>query len=575
MTTLGLSAPNDTFRPGELERMVGLGVRVFLLYLWDPGNAEHVAEWYDVARDIKRQRPDAVLHVRLERRGDLGNAFEAAEQLAAIVAYRPDDASSTFGELVASWRVGNESNIESPALAPAQWAIWQVVMLRRARIVCPKGTQIFVPALSPSDQPSGTLDEWLFAAVDAATTGSFDGMDCHAYGPPAVQRDVLRKYRARWLKRLLITESNPGAGNAFSHAQWAADLPATLDAAREVGAEALILFIARWHNPDTALPTPVDILGSAPMEAAIRALAKATANAHAYETAKEATVIKGLALWVWYWEDRFVDLAERVGATTLLVKAADGVSRWAQWPVAAAKCREAGIRPVPWSYNYGHPGEIEALVRVCERTNVDTFIIDPEIEFERLPKAKQRAFVEMVRAAKARGYRVGCATWARPEAHGAYRFDYLSEVVDVWLPMVAWMAWSPRMAAHWLDHWDTFNYGPTAPWLPAYAVGSDELAASVQLALERYGAATLWAAHEMTEGDVTALEAIRKQAKTDGQQDDPVTAFVRQVGATGNVADVLHLLWALSSGQRTGGDPGAAACIEAAVIRIKQLVGLQ
>lgn len=35
MTTVGLGAPSDTRRPGELARMLGLGVRVLLLSPWD------------------------------------------------------------------------------------------------------------------------------------------------------------------------------------------------------------------------------------------------------------------------------------------------------------------------------------------------------------------------------------------------------------------------------------------------------------------------------------------------------------------------------------------------------------
>lgn len=276
MTTLGLGAPNDQLRPGELARMLALGIRTFLIYLWDPGNRDHVAYWHWIAFRIRERYPDARIHVRIERRGDLGDPAGATRQLADIIAYRPQNILPSWGELAASYRICNEPNIESPQLTPAQWAAWQVAFAHHVRMVCPDGTRLYVPAISPSNQPSGTFDQWVDAAIDAATDGGFDGVDVHCYGPPAMQRGILIRYRGRWPGPLLVTESNPGAGNVFSHEQWAADLPATLDAAMSVGAEALILFIARWHRPDVVLPTTVDVLGSEPMETAIRALAQTT-----------------------------------------------------------------------------------------------------------------------------------------------------------------------------------------------------------------------------------------------------------------------------------------------------------
>lgn len=244
---------------------------------------------------------------------------------------------------------------------------------------------------------------------------------------------------------------------------------------------------------------------------------------------------RGLGLWVWYWQPEFIALATRIGASYLLVKAADGTATvtgsganrhdWsAQWREAKAACEAAGLGCIPWMYNYGDPAEVEVIAATGERH----IVLDPEIEYERLPRAQQLAFIDRVAALRAQGVTVGCACWARPEAHGAYPFAELGMAIDYWLPMTAWMVWLPRDAEHWMRHWDGFGLGQTIHWLPAYQVSPAELAESVRTALARYGGATVWAAHSITKEMAAALEALHIEPEPPTEQQPPQEVPIEQ-----------------------------------------------
>ena len=202
-----------------------------------------------------------------------------------------------------------------------------------------------------------------------------------------------------------------------------------------------------------------------------------------------------LALWVWNWEDSFIDVAHRIGATHVLVKAADGTDPWRQYSPAAALIRRAGMVPVPWAYNYGDATEPAVLAATGEQI----VCLDPEIEFERLDRLAQQVFCRRVQALRDQGVEVWSACWGQPAAHPGYPWHDLGYAIDRWLPMIAWQDWEPREAGHWLDTWDAAQMGTTTPWLPAYdSVTADELVASVREAQRRYGSASIWAAHTLT-----------------------------------------------------------------------------
>jgi len=202
-----------------------------------------------------------------------------------------------------------------------------------------------------------------------------------------------------------------------------------------------------------------------------------------------------LALWVWNWQDAYVDVARRIGATHVLVKAADGTEPWRQYSPAAVLIRRAGMVPVPWAYNYGAADEPAILAATGEQI----VCFDPEIEFERLDRPSQQLFCRRVQALRDQGVEVWSACWGQPAAHPGYPWHDLGYAIDRWLPMVAWHEWQPREAGHWLDTWDSAQMGTTTPWLPAYGdVTADELLASVREAQRRYGGASIWAAHTLT-----------------------------------------------------------------------------
>lgn len=264
---------------------------------------------------------------------------------------------------------------------------------------------------------------------------------------------------------------------------------------------------------------------------------------------------EGLGLWVWYWHENYVELARRLRADYLLVKQADGVDRWDQWPKAKAACAKAGLAVYPWSYNYGDADEAAHLEAI---TAGGVYVLDPEIEFERLAQDQQRAFVDRVlRAKRAHGLELGCACWARPDVHAASYYQALARVVDLWLPMVAWQEWTPREPAHWFDAWDRAMASdegwvmrdeesigglrsssrithpsslslPTVPWVSAQGVSPRELADAVALAMTRYGGCTIWAAHVLSEGQVSELEKRVQRADPDFARYAPKTGTWRE-----------------------------------------------
>jgi hypothetical protein len=210
---------------------------------------------------------------------------------------------------------------------------------------------------------------------------------------------------------------------------------------------------------------------------------------------------------VWYWDPGYIALAHNIGATGLLIKAADGTSAWSQWGAAAQTARAAGLEAMPWSYNYGDAGEVETLLATGE----STLMLDIEAHFESQAPSTQQAFIERVRQARAAGRHFLSCVEARPEVHGGIPYDDIAGVSDGLVPMVAWQVWLPRDYAAWLTHWDAYGYRGF-PWLPAGDVTPSELVASVAEAQRRYGAASIWEAGILTVGQVEALHDAAGQS---------------------------------------------------------------
>ena len=224
----------------------------------------------------------------------------------------------------------------------------------------------------------------------------------------------------------------------------------------------------------------------------------------------------GLTIWVWYWRDEYIEVAKRVGARNLLIKAADGVDRygsWLQWGPGSQKCIEAGITPIPWAYNYGNAAEPKVLRDAAPNSKI--LILDLEIEYEKLDKASQEAFNHESQALRDQGYTVGAACWARPEYHQGYNFKDLGYSIDFWMPMVVYNWWNPPDYNYWFDWWDKFQLGKTIPWLPVYKddagnpIDSGTLIGSIREGLKRYRGVSLWAAHLLREEQIVALEAVK------------------------------------------------------------------
>ena len=225
-------------------------------------------------------------------------------------------------------------------------------------------------------------------------------------------------------------------------------------------------------------------------------------------------MLTGLGLWVWYWDDRFIEMAQRIGATYLLIKAADGLTPWAQWSQAAPVCRSAGILPIPWSYNYGDAREPDVLRNAAPDSNI--LVVDPEVEYEGLPLAQQLQFAQGLQALRVQGLTIGAACFARPEGHQGYHYPELGASIDFWLPMVAWPYWNPPDVTYWLDFWDSFHLGKTIPWLPTYSddagtlIDPNTFLQSIRIAFGRYGAVTIWAAHTIHDEQVAILETAKQ-----------------------------------------------------------------
>lgn len=245
---IGLHLPNKPWDDADWPRIRALQVREYV------DLAEYAPRW----AGILAEQPDARIHARIDRRGRFDVAADA-DALTRLARAHPE---------VCTYRVRNEPNIESPGETWQDWGAYLVVL---GDVLPPDVlAKTSIPAVSPGK--SGWLN-WWYASADAAAEAGFQIMDCHAYGSYAEVAHVLGILRERWAGRLLVTETNFGAGRSYNLELYAAGMGKVVEVARQYRAECLCWFIWTWRDPDMVLPTSVNVKDS-PMEAAIAALVR-------------------------------------------------------------------------------------------------------------------------------------------------------------------------------------------------------------------------------------------------------------------------------------------------------------
>jgi hypothetical protein len=139
----------------------------------------------------------------------------------------------------------------------------------------------------------------------------------------------------------------------------------------------------------------------------------------------------GRAMWIWYLSrsdgGRIPEIAadaRAAGVRTLIVKAADGVRRWAQFDrhlVSALRARRLHV--CAWQYVYGtHPvGEASAAARAV-RAGAECLIIDAEAEYEGR-YASAQIYLHRLRAAVGHRYRLGLASFPYVDYHPAFPYS--------------------------------------------------------------------------------------------------------------------------------------------------------
>jgi len=208
-----------------------------------------------------------------------------------------------------------------------------------------------------------------------------------------------------------------------------------------------------------------------------------------------------LTLWSHYWQAGTLPNAQAIGARAILVKAADGTIPWPQFDQAAPVVRSAGLQCWPWSYNYGIPSEAESI-----RGRTGLYVLDAEIEYEKLSQAEQVAWVDAMLAAKGQ-LTIGLACWYNPVLHPNYDYANLARLVDLWIPMVAFQTSGLAPAAAF-DVWDSAGYRPTVPWVSGNGIDGPTLAGAVAEASRRYGACSVWEAVQLTTEQIAAIAAL-------------------------------------------------------------------
>lgn len=169
--------------------------------------------------------------------------------------------------------------------------------------------------------------------------------------------------------------------------------------------------------------------------------------------------VRGVGMWIWYVRQSeptlqgIIDRARAHGVRTVHIKSGDGTSYWSQFDAAVGPLKAAGLRVCAWQYVRGTRPEAEAAVAArAVRAGADCFVIDAEIEFERLPQRYQRVarYMRALRARVGAAYPLGLTTFPYVDLHGAFPYTaFLNgpDAAQFTMPQVYWRAFRVPAAA--------------------------------------------------------------------------------------------------------------------------------
>jgi hypothetical protein len=186
--------------------------------------------------------------------------------------------------------------------------------------------------------------------------------------------------------------------------------------------------------------------------------------------------VRGVGQWIWYVNKSerslqgIIDRARRHGIRTVHIKSGDGTSYWSQFDRAVGPLKAAGLRVCAWQYVRGKRPEAEAAVAArAVRAGADCFMVDAEIEFERLPNRYQRAtrYMRALRARVGSAYPIGLTTFPYVDLHGAFPYTaFLSgpHAAQFTMPQVYWKAFRvpPAVAVERTMRWNRVYGKPIA-----------------------------------------------------------------------------------------------------------------
>ncbi len=186
--------------------------------------------------------------------------------------------------------------------------------------------------------------------------------------------------------------------------------------------------------------------------------------------------VRGVGQWIWYVDKSerslqgIIDRARRHGIRTVHIKSGDGTSYWSQFDRAVGPLKAAGLRVCAWQYVRGKRPEAEAAVAArAVRAGADCFMVDAEIEFERIPNRYQRAtrYMRALRARVGTAYPIGLTTFPYVDLHGAFPYSaFLSgpHAAQFTMPQVYWKAFrvSPAVAVERTMRWNRVYGKPIA-----------------------------------------------------------------------------------------------------------------
>jgi len=186
--------------------------------------------------------------------------------------------------------------------------------------------------------------------------------------------------------------------------------------------------------------------------------------------------VRGVGMWIWYVSQSekslqgIIDRARTYGVRTVHIKSGDGTSYWSQFDRAVGPLKAAGLRVCAWQYVRGRKPAAEAAVAArAVRAGADCFLVDAEIEFERLPQRYLRAtrYMRALRAQVGTAYPVGLTTFPYVDLHGAFPYTaFLNgpDAAQFTMPQVYWKAFrvSPAVAVERTMRWNRIFGKPIA-----------------------------------------------------------------------------------------------------------------